>query len=211
MRGICQRWFTPEVDLFASNRNNKVLNYVSWEPDPQAQFIDAFTVDWRMFKSIYLFPPFRLLGRGLQKLQLEQVPVIIVAPQWWGQTWASTLHQMAGDIWYISPMEGNLYQKSFWSPKGPSPRKDASLARSMLLRGILDWNLPIEAQNVFLPSWKPASRRLYYVYIRRWITFCVEKGWIYNESDLRHLLSFKFLVQEGFVSQCCKCCKKCAF
>lgn len=118
-QGLCGKWFVPVIDLFASSRNFKLEKYCSWGPDPGATFIDAFTLYWSPFKSVYLFPPFRLLGRCLQKLQVERVPAIIVAPQWWGQTWSTTLHKIAEDIWFIAPMEGNLYQKRFQVRKGP--------------------------------------------------------------------------------------------
>lgn len=122
-QGLCDRWFTPEIDLFASSRNFKLPRYCSWGPDPHAEFIDAFTLDWSQFKSIYLFPPFRLLGRCLQKLRIERVPAIIVAPQWWGQIWSTVLHQMAEEIWFIAPMTGNLYQKEVRDHKGKSLEK----------------------------------------------------------------------------------------
>lgn len=122
-QGLCCRWFTPEIDLFASSRNHKLSRYCSWGPDPQAAFIDPFTLDWSQFKSIYLFPPFRLLGRCLQKLQVEKVLAIVVVLQWWGQTWSTVLHQMAKDVWFIAPMEGNLYQRSPQVQKGLGLKK----------------------------------------------------------------------------------------
>ncbi len=47
-----------DVDLFASKINNQAHVYVSWKPDPQALFIDAFTVTWAGFTNSYAFPPF---------------------------------------------------------------------------------------------------------------------------------------------------------
>ena len=38
---ICQRWFTPHVDLFATHLNHKLPLYVSPVPDPKAWDIDA--------------------------------------------------------------------------------------------------------------------------------------------------------------------------
>ena len=56
----------PEIYLFASRLNNKVVDYVSWRPDPGTKWVDFFTVDWNGFFS-YAFPPFSLIGRCLLK------------------------------------------------------------------------------------------------------------------------------------------------
>ena len=42
---ICQKWFTPHVDLFATHLNHKLPLYVSPIPDPRAWDIDALNMD----------------------------------------------------------------------------------------------------------------------------------------------------------------------
>ena len=49
--------FTPDIDLFASRINNQLSPYISWQPDPGASFIDAFSVSWETY-HFYAFPPF---------------------------------------------------------------------------------------------------------------------------------------------------------
>ena len=49
---ICKMWGEPHIDLFASRLNNQVQNYVSWFPDPNAQFVDAFSLNWSQFEFI---------------------------------------------------------------------------------------------------------------------------------------------------------------
>ena len=66
-----------DVDLFASRLNNKLDRYVSFRPDPGAEAIDAFSYDWSINK-LYIFPPFRLVGRVLQKIVRENVEAVIV-------------------------------------------------------------------------------------------------------------------------------------
>ena len=36
-------WMIPPIDLFASRLNKQVITFVSWRPDPDALFIDAFS------------------------------------------------------------------------------------------------------------------------------------------------------------------------
>ena len=43
---ICQKWFTPHVDLFATHLNHKFPLYVSPIPDPKAWDIDALNINW---------------------------------------------------------------------------------------------------------------------------------------------------------------------
>ena len=43
---ICQKWFTPHVDLFATHLNHKLPLYVSPIPDPKAWDIDALHINW---------------------------------------------------------------------------------------------------------------------------------------------------------------------
>ena len=43
---ICQKWFTPHVDLFATHLNHKLPLYVSPVPNPKASDIDALNINW---------------------------------------------------------------------------------------------------------------------------------------------------------------------
>ena len=36
----------PEIDLFASRLKTQLPGFVSWKPDPESCFVDAFTIDW---------------------------------------------------------------------------------------------------------------------------------------------------------------------
>ena len=71
-----------------------MFEYFSRRPDPEAQFIDAFTVNWRPHLW-YLFPPFSLLPRVLQNIQVEQVEAQIGAPYWPTQPWLSQILSLA--------------------------------------------------------------------------------------------------------------------
>ena len=55
---ICQKWFTPHVDLFATHLNHKLPLYVSPIPDPRAWDIDALNIDWTNLTA-YAYPDHR--------------------------------------------------------------------------------------------------------------------------------------------------------
>lgn len=76
----------PNIDLFANSLNAQVEMYCSWKPDPNASFVDAFTIDWSKFFS-YIFPPFSLIGKCLQKIMEERAECIMVVPVWTTQVW----------------------------------------------------------------------------------------------------------------------------
>lgn len=108
---ITARWGVPEIDLFASRLNHKVPRYVSWLPDPGAEFIDAFTIPWGQFKLSYLFPPFRLLPRCLQKLRAEKTTAIVIMPAWRALPWYPLMLNMAVDTIRFKAVKDNLISK----------------------------------------------------------------------------------------------------
>lgn len=85
---------SPDIDLFASSKNKKCPEYISWKKDSEAVAIDAFSVEWSTFKRPYLFSPFSLLSRVTKKLQWTTVGTIIVYPDWSHQTWYPALQRM---------------------------------------------------------------------------------------------------------------------
>lgn len=104
---LCSIFPSPHRDLFASRINNKLDNYVSWHPDPGSLATNAFSIPWNNVIN-YAFPPFSLIGRVLQKIQLEGASVLAILPLWPTRMWfAKALHLLA-DVPRILP-RGCLY------------------------------------------------------------------------------------------------------
>ena len=82
---ICQKWFTPHVDLFATHLNHKLPLYVSPIPDPKAWDIDAVNINWTGLTA-YAYPSMALLHRVIQKIKQCQAGqgflIIVIAPGW---------------------------------------------------------------------------------------------------------------------------------
>jgi len=74
----------PPVDLFESRCNSKCNKFFSWFPDPGAQSVDAFTLDWGKVGFFWAFPPFALILRCLPTIRAEG---ILVVPYWVSQPW----------------------------------------------------------------------------------------------------------------------------
>lgn len=80
----------PEIDLFASRLNKQMPTYCSYKPDPEAAYINAFTISWSNM-CFYCFPPFSCLTHVLQKIIHDQATGVVVAPLWPTQPWYSQL------------------------------------------------------------------------------------------------------------------------
>ena len=70
-----------KIDMFSSRLNVKLKDYVSFYPYHGELAIDAFTMNWNS-ALLYMFPSFSLIPRILQKVQLDQAEVVLVAPVW---------------------------------------------------------------------------------------------------------------------------------
>ncbi|XP_066596470.1 uncharacterized protein [Prorops nasuta] len=73
---IIQRFGEPEIDLFASQLNKKCVKYFTWQQEPGAFTIDAFTMSWKDM-YLYAFPPFSMVLRTLMKIIEEKAEGII--------------------------------------------------------------------------------------------------------------------------------------
>ena len=59
---ITEVLFMPDTDLFATRFNTELKQFVSWKPDPDGWFYNAFSRSWSDLVP-YVFPPFSLIGR----------------------------------------------------------------------------------------------------------------------------------------------------
>lgn len=100
---ITHKFGHPEVDLFASRTNAKCVRYVSWQRDPDAMTIDAFTMEWSG-RFFYAFPPFSLILKCLQKIRNDKAVGIVVFPVWPSQPWYPELQSMiTSEILILNP------------------------------------------------------------------------------------------------------------
>ena len=88
---ICQKWFTPHVDLFATHLNHKLPLYVSPIPDLRAWDIDALNINWTNLTA-YAYPP--------------------MAPGWPGMPWFWDLVQLSTEIPLQLPVSTTLLKQS---------------------------------------------------------------------------------------------------
>ena len=91
---IFRLWGTPVVDMFATVQNTHFPQFtcMSPVPEPRALVIDALSQDWQG-RSMFMFPPFSLRNKVIQKLRTTQTgEVILIDPWWLSQLWFPHLH-----------------------------------------------------------------------------------------------------------------------
>ena len=108
---ICQKWFTPHVDLFATDLNHKLPLYVSPIPDPKAWDIDALNINWTGLTA-YACPPTALLHRVIQNIKQCHCLIIVIAPGWPGMPWFWDLVQLSTEIPLQLPVSMTLLKQS---------------------------------------------------------------------------------------------------
>lgn len=114
----------PDIDLFASRLNAKCKRYAAWQRDPQAEFIDAFSKSWDDTYS-YLFPPFSLIGRCLQKIRTEKANsrALMIVPCWPTQPWFTLFLEMLCMQPVLLPQMSTLLTLPFNSKLHPLRQK----------------------------------------------------------------------------------------
>ena len=86
-------YFTPDIDLFASNAFHLLTPYCSWFPDREAATGDAFSLP-RWPTRAYAFPPVPLIRKTLEKAEQDGTLLILVVPDWRLGLWWDTLEHM---------------------------------------------------------------------------------------------------------------------
>lgn len=94
-----------DIDLFASRLNAKCQCYCSWKPDPSAFFIDAFSACWKDYSKPYIFSPFSVIMKCLQKVCLDQAQVVLIAPLWITQPWFPKMMRMLIESPIVLPLD----------------------------------------------------------------------------------------------------------
>lgn len=107
VESIKQVWETPHLDLFATKLNHRLPLYMSPVQDPEAVAVDALSQDWTRMVA-YAFPPFALIPQVLNKIELEQCIIYLIAPCWPRQAHFPLLMDLLVDIPLKLPDTPNL-------------------------------------------------------------------------------------------------------
>ena len=103
----------PSGLVFVTRFNNKLPQFVSPVPDPQAWVVDALSLSWENLDP-YAFPPAAILGKVVKKLQDYPCNrIILIAPGWPNMPWFWDLVAMSSQIPLCLPNLPNLVSQPF--------------------------------------------------------------------------------------------------
>ncbi|XP_057290276.1 uncharacterized protein LOC130612963 [Hydractinia symbiolongicarpus] len=144
-----------DIDLFASRLNAKCEEYFSLRPDPDAKAVNAFAQTWSNL-NFYAFPPFKLIGKVLAKINIDQATGILVVPFWSSQPW----FPQAINMLYRTPV---LFPPSSRLLFLPGTKKTTSSTPNL-----------VAAHAASL--WREGTQIQYSGPIRRWIQYCTRRS-----------------------------------
>ena len=81
LRPVFAKWGEPQIDMFATFPNRRLVKFVSPYPDPRAEWTDAMSMPWDKERGLlHVFPPFKMVPQVLQKIaQSPGLQVILIA------------------------------------------------------------------------------------------------------------------------------------
>ena len=142
--------FHLEIDLFASRVNHQFPRYCSFRPDPTAEAIDAFTINWHSLK-FYAFPPFSIMPAVLKKIQTDKGEGIRVLPNWPTQSWyPKAMKMIIQQLVELKPQKDPSQRPH----STPSPTRSTTLVSVPLIRKQLNNTGVSVAQEIIMTSWR---------------------------------------------------------
>ena len=121
LRPVFAKWGEPQIDLFATFANRRLVKFVSPYPDPRAEWTDAMSMPWDYGRGLlYAFPPFKMVPQVLQKIsQSPRVEVILIAQLQPAASWFPELMDLSREDPIPLFVEGqDLLTQDVWTGDG---------------------------------------------------------------------------------------------
>ncbi len=199
---IVNSLFKPDIGLFASRLNYQMKPYVSWQPDPGACAIDAFTRLERI--SILCLSTFFFAGqshtenrarpsnRHFGHSQLEHPAMVSKS----SETTTSTAITFA-----IPERHPNTaLQARSLASTGTQATADGMQFIRQAIQGI---GISQEATEIVMSSWRKATQKQYKGYIERWLKFCSENGFNSSSPQIREVIDYLVMLFESGLGYSC--------
>ena len=184
LRPVFPKWGEPQIDMFATFVNRRLVKFVSPYPDPRAEWTDAMSMPWDKERGLlYVFPPFKMVPQVLQKIaQSPGLQVILIAILQPAASWFPELMDLAQEDPVALFVEGqDLLTQDVCMGVGRD--RDSSLpavksSRVETLRAILRAKgHSREAANMMSRCLRESSQQVYESHWSRFVAFCRTKRW----------------------------------
>ena len=159
------------LDIFASRHNAQTPRYVSWRQDPFSVGVDAFQRNWKE-EGLYMFPPFAMIPRCLQKIQQDIATVTLIASPWQSQPWFPVLLSLLVKRPILLPP----YKDLLTSPsQGCHPLSNQTKFRLAAWQDI-DQGVSKDAAKLLSDfSWRGGTTRAYNSNWGQWTSWCSDR------------------------------------
>ena len=115
------------MDLFSSRLNRQLDKFVTWYSEQGSFKVNAFSFSWTNYCP-YIFPPFNLIPRVINKLVEDNVEQgILIAPLWMSQSWFPLL--MSNMISFPVRLPRHVEKKGKKKVQGVPQSQTAALPR----------------------------------------------------------------------------------
>ena len=170
---LCTLWGKPDIYLFVSRLNCKTDRYFSWRPDPAAYAVNNFSDSW---SSMFFcaFPPYNLIGRILQKIEVDNCRSILIVPYLPVQSWFPKFVQLCCQPPVVCSRRND--KPVLTHPRrNPNelPNEDAS--ETSVSSGLRKYDLSAQAQNIVLATWQNGTKKQYKTYLQQWNKYCMQR------------------------------------
>ncbi|KAK3889264.1 hypothetical protein Pcinc_006829 [Petrolisthes cinctipes] len=170
---LCVTFGTPDIDLFASRLNKQIKRICSWKPDPEAEHFDAFTINWAQFELIYMFPPFSLISRCLQKMRAEEAMGWLVVCTFVDDPAVDgNITQDAGGRTSANQKKEKCTKASIDDGGTPNHATHQADFIFVVREKLREQGISTEGTDILLASWRPGMEKRYRPHVNRWSTFC---------------------------------------
>jgi len=164
-------------DMFASRMNTQLQTYCSWRADPAALAVDGLSIPWKEHYP-FMFPPFALISRYLDKLCREEVSVLLIAPVWPNQTWFPQISASLSEYSVLIPPLAEIRSEQ---PNRPMPpvgsRRLITSSRLACVREINHARGHSERVIIIIQkSWRSSTKSAYSNAWRQWNHWCLERS-----------------------------------
>ena len=161
---IFQRWPTPHVDLFASEKNHKLPVFFSIRPSPSSSGVNALTQNWDCLYG-HAYPPTALIPRVLRKLRLQPTAQILLVARF------DVDGSSEGDLSEGQPPEERGHGDAVPQTGGDEVDCMASVRKSFVDRGF-----SANVADTAARARRESTRRVYGSRLKHYQRWCVDRG-----------------------------------
>ena len=183
LRPVFAKWGEPQIDLFATFANRRLVKFVSPYPDPRAEWTDAMSMPWDYGRGLlYAFPPFKMVPQVLQKIaQSPGAEVILITQLQPAASWFPELMDLSQEDPIPLFLEGqDLLTRGLDGRRGDwdSSLQTVKSSHVETLQAILRAKgRSREAANMMSRCLRESSQQVYESHWSRFVAFCRTKRW----------------------------------